>query len=84
MNEPEQPDWASRGMDSMPSRPLSTPAERANAKPSMAAGCNIGAHDIIFTLYCQRKNKNFNTLPKICAPFGALAFRPAPRPILLF
>ena len=39
----------------------------------MAAGCNIGAHDIIFTLYCQRKNKIFNTLLKICA-LWALAF----------
>jgi hypothetical protein len=38
----------------------------------MAAGCNIGAHDIIFTLNCQRKNKNFNALPKIRALFGAL------------
>jgi hypothetical protein len=39
----------------------------------MAAGCNIGAHDIIFTPYCQRKNKIFNTLLKIWI-LWALAF----------
>lgn len=38
----------------------------------MAAGCNIGAHDIIFALYCQRKNKIFNTLLKICALWALL------------
>jgi hypothetical protein len=32
----------------------------------MAAGCNIGAHDIIFDPQCQRKNKIFNTLLKFC------------------
>jgi len=32
----------------------------------MATGCNIGAHDIIFAPHCQRKNKIFNTLLKIC------------------
>lgn len=32
----------------------------------MAAGCNIGAHDIIFDLCCQRKNKIFNTLLRFC------------------
>ncbi len=50
----------------MPSRPFSTPAARTNAKPSMAAGCNIGAHDIIFAPRCQRKNKIFNTLLRFC------------------
>ncbi|MGP1676353.1 MAG: DUF4124 domain-containing protein [Giesbergeria sp.] len=59
-------------MDSMTSRPFSIPAERANARPSMAAGCNIGAHDIIFTSYCQRKNKIFNTLLKICVLWALL------------
>jgi hypothetical protein len=39
----------------------------------MAAGCNIGAHDIIFDPYCQRKNKIFNTLLKICALWALLA-----------
>lgn len=72
MSEPEQPDWASRGSNSMPSRPFSTPAARTNAKPSMTAGCNIGAHDIIFTHYCQRKNKIFNTLLKICMLWALL------------
>jgi hypothetical protein len=38
----------------------------------MAAGCNIGAHDIIFTPYCQRKNKIFNTLLKICMLWALL------------
>ena len=55
----------------MPSRPVSTPADRANAKPSMDAGCNIAGHDIIFTLYCQRKNRIFNVLLKVRA-FWAL------------
>jgi len=32
----------------------------------MAAGCNIGAHDIIFAPLCQRKNKIFNTLLRFC------------------
>lgn len=39
----------------------------------MAAGCNIGAHDIIFDLYCQRKNKIFNTLLKFCLLWALLA-----------
>ena len=43
----------------------------------MAAGCNIGAHDIIFTLYCQRKNKIFNTLLKICALWAFSLAAPA-------
>jgi Domain of unknown function (DUF4124) len=38
----------------------------------MAAGCNIGAHDIIFTPYCQRKNKIFNTLLRICVLWAGL------------
>jgi hypothetical protein len=38
----------------------------------MAAGCNIGAHDIIFTPYCQRKNKIFNTLLKVLALWALL------------
>jgi len=38
----------------------------------MAAGCNIGAHDIIFTPYCQRKNKIFNTLLKVCMLWALL------------
>ena len=32
----------------------------------MTAGRNIGAHDIIFALCCQRKNKIFNTLLTFC------------------
>ena len=65
----------------MPSLPFSTPAARANAKPSMAAGCNIGAHDIIFDPQCQRKNKIFNTLLRFClfwallAPAGAQVYK---------
>ena len=39
----------------------------------MAAGCNIGAHDIIFAPYCQRKNKIFNTLLKLCLLWAWLA-----------
>jgi len=38
----------------------------------MAAGCNIGAHDIIFAPHCQRKNKIFNTLLKIFALWALL------------
>jgi hypothetical protein len=38
----------------------------------MAAGCNIGAHDIIFASYCQRKNKIFNALLKICLLWALL------------
>jgi len=57
----------------MPSRPFSTPAARANAKPSMAAGCNIGAHNIIITAYCQRKNQIFNTLLMFCMFWALVA-----------
>ncbi|MBE0626719.1 MAG: DUF4124 domain-containing protein [Burkholderiales bacterium] len=39
----------------------------------MAAGCNIGAHDIIFDPYCQRKNKIFNTLPRFLIFWALLA-----------
>lgn len=38
----------------------------------MAAGCNIGAHDIIFTPECQRKNKIFNTLLRFCVLWALL------------
>lgn len=47
----------------------------------MAAGCNIGAHDIIFDLCCQRKNKIFNTLLRFCllwalaVPVGAQVYK---------
>ncbi|MBK5103404.1 MAG: DUF4124 domain-containing protein [Burkholderiales bacterium] len=39
----------------------------------MAAGCNIGAHDIIFDPYCQRKNKIFNALPRFLIFWALLA-----------
>jgi len=38
----------------------------------MAVGCNIAGHDIIFTLCCQRKNKIFNALLKICVLWALL------------
>ena len=47
----------------------------------MAAGCNIGAHDIIFDLCCQRKNKIFNTLLSfwllwaLAVPAGAQVYK---------
>jgi hypothetical protein len=38
----------------------------------MAAACNIAGRDIIFTLYCQRKNKIFNALLTICVLWALL------------